>query len=105
MTLLITYNMMKTQTKCRFWEVLGGPWTLEMLPSSLSGGWDLWYINSHSESSPITLDLEGLAENSRMKLLFVAAFALFVLSTFDKADSSAYDKIVAHSRIRARKEG
>ncbi|XP_070826293.1 periostin, osteoblast specific factor b isoform X1 [Chaetodon trifascialis] len=40
-----------------------------------------------------------------MKLLFVAAFALFVLSTFDKADSSAYDKIVAHSRIRARKEG
>uniref|UniRef100_UPI0037E81E0D periostin, osteoblast specific factor b isoform X1 n=1 Tax=Semicossyphus pulcher TaxID=241346 RepID=UPI0037E81E0D len=40
-----------------------------------------------------------------MKLLFAAAFALFVLSTFDKADSSAYDKIVAHSRIRARKEG
>ncbi|XP_029372721.1 periostin, osteoblast specific factor b isoform X2 [Echeneis naucrates] len=40
-----------------------------------------------------------------MKLLFVAAFALFVLSTFDHADSSAYDKIVAHSRIRARKEG
>ncbi|XP_008424527.1 periostin, osteoblast specific factor b isoform X1 [Poecilia reticulata] len=40
-----------------------------------------------------------------MKLLFVAAFALFVLSTFDHADSSAYDKIVTHSRIRARKEG
>ncbi|XP_069563512.1 periostin, osteoblast specific factor b isoform X1 [Brachyistius frenatus] len=40
-----------------------------------------------------------------MKLLFVAAFALFVLSAFDSADSSAYDKIVAHSRIRARKEG
>ncbi|XP_029302830.1 periostin, osteoblast specific factor b isoform X3 [Cottoperca gobio] len=40
-----------------------------------------------------------------MKLLFVAAYALFVLSIFDKADSSAYDKIVAHSRIRARKEG
>ncbi|KAM7399041.1 hypothetical protein PAMP_018335 [Pampus punctatissimus] len=40
-----------------------------------------------------------------MKLLFVAAFALFVLSTFDKADSSAYDKIVYHSRVRARKEG
>ncbi|XP_051253158.1 periostin, osteoblast specific factor b isoform X4 [Dicentrarchus labrax] len=38
-----------------------------------------------------------------MKLLFLAAFALSVLS--DKADSSAYDKIVAHSRIRARKEG
>ncbi|KAM3615358.1 uncharacterized protein V6R79_000909 [Siganus canaliculatus] len=40
-----------------------------------------------------------------MKLLFVTAFALFVLSAFDQADSSAYDKIVAHSRIRARKEG
>nr|XP_043888683.1 periostin-like isoform X2 [Solea senegalensis] len=40
-----------------------------------------------------------------MKPLFVAAFALFVLSTFDQAESSAYDKIVAHSRIRARKEG
>ncbi|XP_030600434.1 periostin, osteoblast specific factor b isoform X2 [Archocentrus centrarchus] len=40
-----------------------------------------------------------------MKLLFVAACALFVLCTFDNADSSAYDKIVAHSRIRARKEG
>ncbi|TDH14705.1 hypothetical protein EPR50_G00022830 [Perca flavescens] len=40
-----------------------------------------------------------------MKLLFVAAFALFVFSTFDKAESSAYDKIVTHSRIRARKEG
>uniref|UniRef100_A0A672GRE6 Periostin n=1 Tax=Salarias fasciatus TaxID=181472 RepID=A0A672GRE6_SALFA len=40
-----------------------------------------------------------------MKLFFLTAFALFVLSAFDKADSSAYDKIVAHSRIRARKEG
>ncbi|KAM9318839.1 periostin, osteoblast specific factor b isoform 2-T2 [Pholidichthys leucotaenia] len=40
-----------------------------------------------------------------MKLLFVAACALLVLCTFDRADSSAYDKIVAHSRIRARKEG
>ncbi|KAM9801696.1 periostin, osteoblast specific factor b [Neosynchiropus ocellatus] len=40
-----------------------------------------------------------------MKLLFAATFALFVLSTFDSADSSAYDKIVSHSRIRARKEG
>ncbi|KAL7849115.1 hypothetical protein SRHO_G00207380 [Serrasalmus rhombeus] len=38
-----------------------------------------------------------------MKLLFAAAFALFVLSA--KVDSSAYDKIVAHSRIRAKKEG
>ncbi|XP_012693408.1 periostin, osteoblast specific factor b [Clupea harengus] len=40
-----------------------------------------------------------------MKLLFAAAFALFVLSTFDQADSSAYDKIMHHSRIRAKKEG
>ncbi|TRY65981.1 hypothetical protein DNTS_003764 [Danionella cerebrum] len=40
-----------------------------------------------------------------MKLLFAATFALFVLSGFDQADSSAYDKIVAHSRIRAKKEG
>ncbi|MED6245775.1 hypothetical protein ATANTOWER_007898 [Ataeniobius toweri] len=40
-----------------------------------------------------------------MKLIFVSAFALFVLSTLDYADSSAYDKIVTHSRIRARKEG
>ncbi|XP_076138503.1 periostin, osteoblast specific factor b [Alosa pseudoharengus] len=40
-----------------------------------------------------------------MKLLFATAFALFVLSNFDQADSSAYDKIVAHSRIRAKKEG
>ncbi|XP_045930808.1 periostin, osteoblast specific factor b [Micropterus dolomieu] len=40
-----------------------------------------------------------------MKLLFIAVFALFVLSTIDRADSSAYDKIVAHSRIRARQEG
>ncbi|XP_073718931.1 periostin, osteoblast specific factor b isoform X1 [Misgurnus anguillicaudatus] len=40
-----------------------------------------------------------------MKLLFVTTFALFVLSAFDQADSSAYDKIVAHSRIRAKKEG
>ncbi|CAJ1065094.1 periostin%2C osteoblast specific factor b isoform X2 [Xyrichtys novacula] len=40
-----------------------------------------------------------------MKLLFAAVFALFVLSTFDKVDSSAYDKIVAHSRIRARTQG
>ncbi|XP_062872312.1 periostin, osteoblast specific factor b [Trichomycterus rosablanca] len=38
-----------------------------------------------------------------MKLLFTAAFTLFVLSA--QVDSSAYDKIVAHSRIRAKKEG
>lgn len=40
-----------------------------------------------------------------MKLLFAAAFTLFALSTFDQVDSSAYDKIVTHSRIRAKKEG
>uniref|UniRef100_A0A8C5EEC3 Periostin-like n=1 Tax=Gouania willdenowi TaxID=441366 RepID=A0A8C5EEC3_GOUWI len=40
-----------------------------------------------------------------MKLLFLTAFALIVLSSFHNVDSSAYDKIVAHSRIRARKEG
>ncbi|XP_060753706.1 periostin, osteoblast specific factor b isoform X2 [Neoarius graeffei] len=40
-----------------------------------------------------------------MKLLFAAAFALFALSTFDQVDSSAYDKIVTHSRIRAKKQG
>ncbi|KAF7700332.1 periostin, osteoblast specific factor b isoform X1 [Silurus meridionalis] len=40
-----------------------------------------------------------------MKLLFAAAFALFALLTFDQVDSSAYDKIVSHSRIRAKKEG
>ncbi|TSK49675.1 Periostin [Bagarius yarrelli] len=40
-----------------------------------------------------------------MKLLFAAAFAFFALFTFDQVDSSAYDKIVSHSRIRAKKEG
>ncbi|KAI1893611.1 hypothetical protein AGOR_G00125500 [Albula goreensis] len=40
-----------------------------------------------------------------MKLLFVAAFAVFVLSALDQADSSAYDKIVTHSRIRAKDKG
>lgn len=74
------------------------------LPSSY-GGWDLWNINSCSPSAPTTLGLGGLAKESGMKLLFVVACALFVLCTFDNADSSAYDKIVAHSRIRARKEG
>ncbi|KAJ8368557.1 hypothetical protein SKAU_G00085850 [Synaphobranchus kaupii] len=40
-----------------------------------------------------------------MKLLFVAAFAVFALSALDRADSSAYDKIVTHSRIRAKDKG
>lgn len=40
-----------------------------------------------------------------MKLLFLTACTLCVLCALERADSSAYDKIVAHSRIRARKEG
>ncbi|KAJ8338930.1 hypothetical protein SKAU_G00357160 [Synaphobranchus kaupii] len=41
----------------------------------------------------------------RMKLLSVVAMALLALSALDRADSSAYDKIVTHSRIRAKNEG
>ncbi|XP_038860970.1 periostin-like isoform X1 [Salvelinus namaycush] len=40
-----------------------------------------------------------------MKLVFVAVLALFTLSSVDRVDSSAYDKIVTHSRIRARLQG
>ncbi|KAJ7995723.1 hypothetical protein DPEC_G00247550 [Dallia pectoralis] len=40
-----------------------------------------------------------------MKHLFAAFFAAFLLSNIDMADSSAYDKIVYHSKVRARKEG
>uniref|UniRef100_A0A674DYE2 Periostin n=1 Tax=Salmo trutta TaxID=8032 RepID=A0A674DYE2_SALTR len=40
-----------------------------------------------------------------MKILFAALLAVFVLSNFDVADSSSYDKIVYHSKVRARKEG
>ncbi|XP_064158290.1 periostin, osteoblast specific factor b isoform X2 [Anguilla rostrata] len=40
-----------------------------------------------------------------MKLLFVSAFAVFALSALDRADSSAYDKILSHSRIRAKDQG
>ncbi|XP_062392406.1 periostin [Sardina pilchardus] len=40
-----------------------------------------------------------------MKLVFAASFALLVLSSLDLVDSSAYDKIVTHSRIRAKKQG
>uniref|UniRef100_A0A3P8XQE6 Periostin, osteoblast specific factor b n=1 Tax=Esox lucius TaxID=8010 RepID=A0A3P8XQE6_ESOLU len=40
-----------------------------------------------------------------MKHLFAAFFVAFFLSFFDMADSSAYDKIVYHSKVRARKEG
>ncbi|MEE6472394.1 hypothetical protein FKM82_009601 [Ascaphus truei] len=41
-----------------------------------------------------------------MKLLFLSIFAIFVLSAFDYAESSAYyDRILSHSRIRAKKQG
>ncbi|XP_050793164.1 periostin isoform X1 [Gopherus flavomarginatus] len=41
-----------------------------------------------------------------MKILFIATFTIFLLSAFDPADSSAhYDKILSHSRIRAREQG
>uniref|UniRef100_A0A8B9J7F0 Periostin, osteoblast specific factor a n=1 Tax=Astyanax mexicanus TaxID=7994 RepID=A0A8B9J7F0_ASTMX len=40
-----------------------------------------------------------------MKLLFVASLTLLTLSYLDQVDSSAYDKIVYHSRIRAKKQG
>ncbi|XP_030056263.1 periostin isoform X2 [Microcaecilia unicolor] len=40
-----------------------------------------------------------------MRILFLSSFTIILLSALDHADSSAYDKIVAHSRIRAQKEG
>ncbi|XP_074842982.1 periostin isoform X2 [Carettochelys insculpta] len=41
-----------------------------------------------------------------MKILFLSTFSIFLLSAFDSADSSAhYDKILSHSRIRARAQG
>ncbi|XP_067842006.1 periostin-like isoform X2 [Heptranchias perlo] len=40
-----------------------------------------------------------------MKLLFLSTFSLFVLTSFDQAESSYYDKIVSHSRIRAKDQG
>ncbi|XP_025065576.1 periostin isoform X2 [Alligator sinensis] len=41
-----------------------------------------------------------------MKILFLSIFSIFLLSAFDGADSSAhYDKILSHSRIRAREQG
>ncbi|XP_027688851.1 periostin isoform X4 [Chelonia mydas] len=41
-----------------------------------------------------------------MKVLFLSTFSIFLLSAFDPADSSAhYDKILSHSRIRAREQG
>ncbi|XP_066438683.1 periostin isoform X2 [Eleutherodactylus coqui] len=41
-----------------------------------------------------------------MKVIFLSVFAIFVLSAFDRADSNGYyDKILTHSRIRAKKQG
>ncbi|XP_051973376.1 periostin isoform X2 [Xyrauchen texanus] len=40
-----------------------------------------------------------------MILLFMATFTLLALTSLDQVDSSAYDKIVSHSRIRAKNEG
>ncbi|XP_057177052.1 periostin isoform X2 [Triplophysa rosa] len=40
-----------------------------------------------------------------MILLFTAAFTILALSSLDQVDCSAYDKIVTHSRIRAKNEG
>ncbi|XP_026129431.1 periostin isoform X1 [Carassius auratus] len=40
-----------------------------------------------------------------MILLFTVTFTILALSSLDQVESSAYDKIVAHSRIRAKKEG
>uniref|UniRef100_A0A672R795 Periostin n=1 Tax=Sinocyclocheilus grahami TaxID=75366 RepID=A0A672R795_SINGR len=40
-----------------------------------------------------------------MILLFTATFTILVLSSLDQVESSAYDKIVTHSRIRAKNEG
>ncbi|XP_016381489.1 periostin-like [Sinocyclocheilus rhinocerous] len=40
-----------------------------------------------------------------MILLFTATFTILVLSSLDQVESSAYDKIVMHSRIRAKNEG
>uniref|UniRef100_A0A8C2D3F5 Periostin, osteoblast specific factor a n=1 Tax=Cyprinus carpio TaxID=7962 RepID=A0A8C2D3F5_CYPCA len=40
-----------------------------------------------------------------MILLFTATFTIMVLSSLDQVESSAYDKIVTHSRIRAKSQG
>nr|DBA32587.1 TPA: hypothetical protein GDO54_000369 [Pyxicephalus adspersus] len=41
-----------------------------------------------------------------MKVIFLSLFAIFLLSAFDHAESNGYyDKILSHSRIRARKQG
>ena len=47
----------------------------------------------------------GLITLPRMHQLLVATLVLVALCSLGSVDSSAYDKIVTHSRIRARKEG
>lgn len=42
---------------------------------------------------------------ARMHQLLVVTWVLVALCSLRGADSSAYDKIVSHSRIRARNEG
>ncbi|XP_077098807.1 periostin isoform X1 [Siphateles boraxobius] len=44
-------------------------------------------------------------EFSSMMFLFTATLTILALSSLDQVDSSAYDKIVTHSRIRAKNEG
>ncbi|XP_077340297.1 periostin isoform X5 [Lithobates pipiens] len=41
-----------------------------------------------------------------MKVIFLSLFAIFLLSAFDHAEGNGYyDKILSHSRIRAKKQG
>ncbi|XP_059502712.1 periostin-like isoform X3 [Stegostoma tigrinum] len=40
-----------------------------------------------------------------MKLLFLSTFILLVVTSFDQTESSYYDKILSHSRIRAKDKG
>ncbi|XP_018409748.1 PREDICTED: periostin [Nanorana parkeri] len=41
-----------------------------------------------------------------MKVIFLSLFAIFLLNAFDHAESNGYyDKILSHSRIRAKKQG
>jgi len=42
---------------------------------------------------------------TNMMFLFTATLTILALNSLDQVDSSAYDKIVTHSRIRAKKEG
>ncbi|KAG9351783.1 hypothetical protein JZ751_023034 [Albula glossodonta] len=91
-----------------YWE--GGWWSqaqVDVLPSSHNEREFPWYINSLFPPCshfflPFLVSQQGKV---RMKLLFVATFVLLALSSLDQVDSSAYDKIVSHSRIRAKTQG